>query len=69
MIKVGGETMKPWEEMSNRERAEQTYRDIRRKQELRKAGTREADSFMFDNILKAKRNRDKIKNKKYRQRW
>ena len=55
--------------MSNRERAEQTYRDIRRKQELRKAGTREADSFMFDNILKAKRNRDKIKNKKYRQRW
>ncbi|MBP3930685.1 MAG: hypothetical protein J6D47_14130 [Peptostreptococcaceae bacterium] len=61
--------MKSWEEMSNRERAEQTYRDIRRKQELRNAGTREADSFMFDNILKAKRNRDKIKNKKYRQRW
>ena len=61
--------MKSWEEMSNRERAEQTYRDIRRKQELRNAGTREADSFMFDNILKAKRNRGKIKNKKYRQRW
>lgn len=61
--------MKSWEKMSNRERAEQTYRDIRRKQELRNAGTREADSFMFDNILKAKRNRDKIKNKKYRQRW
>lgn len=61
--------MKSWEKMSNRERAEQTYRDIRRKQELRNAGTREADSFMFDNILKAKRNRDKIKNKKYRQMW
>ena len=61
--------IKTWEQMSNRERAEQTYRDIRRKQELRKAGTREADSVMFDNILKAKRNRDKIKNKKYRQRW
>lgn len=61
--------IKTWEQMSNRERAEQTYRDIRRKQELRNAGTREADSFMFDNILKAKRNRDKIKNKKYRQRW
>ena len=61
--------IKTWEQMSNRERAEQTYRDIRRKQELRKVGTREADSFMFYNILKAKRNRDKIKNKKYRQRW
>ena len=61
--------IKTWEQMSNRERAEQTYRDIRRKQELRNAGTREADSFMFDNILKAKRNRGKIKNKKYRQRW
>ena len=69
MIKVGGETMKTWEEMSNRERAEQTYRDIKRRQEMRKTGAREADSFMFDNILKAKRNRDKIKSKKYRQRW
>ena len=53
--------------MTNRERAEQTYRDIKKRQERREAGTREADSFMFDNILKA--NRDKIKNKKYRQRW
>lgn len=61
--------MKTWEEMSNRERAEQTYRDIKRRQEMRKTGEREADSFMFDNILKAKRNRDKIKSKKYRQRW
>lgn len=69
MIKVGGETMKTWEEMSNRERAEQTYRDIKRRQEMRKTGVREADSFMFDNILKAKRNRDKINSKKYRQRW
>ena len=61
--------MKAWEEMSNRERAEQTYRDIKRRQEMRKVGAREADSFMFDNILKAKRNRDKINSKKYRQRW
>ena len=55
--------------MTNKERAEQTYRDIKRRQEMRKTGAREADSFMFDNILKAKRNRDKIKSKKYRQRW
>ena len=44
--------MKPWEEMSNRERAEQTYRDIRRKQELREAGVREATSFRFENAIK-----------------
>lgn len=61
--------MKTWEDMTNRERAEQTIKDIKKRQELREIGKREADSFMFDNILKAKRNRDKIKNKKYRQRW
>ena len=44
--------MKAWEEMSNRERAEQTYRDIRRKQELREAGVREATSFRFENAIK-----------------
>ena len=55
--------------MTSKERAEQTYRDIKRRQEMRKTGAREADSFMFDNILKAKRNRDKINCKKYRQRW
>lgn len=61
--------MKSWEDMTNRERAEQTIKDIKRRQELRKIGQREADSFMFDNMLKAKKNRDKIKNKRYRQRW
>ena len=61
--------MKSWEDMTNRERAEQTIKDIKKRQELRKIGKREADSFMFDNMLKAKKNRDKIKNKRYRQRW
>lgn len=61
--------IKTWEQMSNRERAEQTIKDIKRRQELREIGQREADSFMFDNVLKAKRNRDKINCKKYRQRW
>ena len=55
--------------MTNAERAEQTYRDLRLRQERRRAGVREADNFMFNNILKAKRNRDKITSKKYRQRW
>ena len=60
--------MKTWEDMTNRERAEQTIKDIKKRQELREIGKREADSFMFDNMLKAKKNRDKIKNKRYRQR-
>lgn len=61
--------MKTWEDMSNRERAEQTIKDIKRRQELRKIGEREAISFMFNNMLKAKKNRDKITNKSYRLRW
>lgn len=61
--------LKAWEIMTNAERAEQTYRDLRLRQERRRAGVREADNFMFNNILKAKRNRDKITAKKYRQRW
>ena len=61
--------MKAWESMTNAERAEQTYRDLRLRQERRRAGVREADNFMFNNILKAKRNRGKITAKKYRQRW
>ena len=52
--------MKAWESMTNAERAAQTYRDIKLRQERRRAGVREANNFMFNNILKAKRNRDKI---------
>ena len=61
--------MKTWGDMTNRERAEQTIKDIKKRQELREIGKREADSFMFDNMLKAKKNRDKITNKSYRLRW
>ena len=61
--------LKAWESMTNAERAAQTYRDIKLRQERRRAGVREANDFMFNNILKAKRNRDKITAKKYRQRW
>lgn len=44
--------MKPWEEMTNRERAEQTYRDIKKRQERREAGVREATSFRFESAIK-----------------
>lgn len=61
--------MKAWESMTNAERAEQTFRDIKLRQERRKVGIREADAFMFANISNAKKRRDKITAKKYRQRW
>lgn len=61
--------MKAWEEMSNAERAEQTYREIKLKQERRRIGVREADTFMFTQINNAKKKRDKIISKKYRRRW
>lgn len=61
--------MKAWEEMSNAERAEQTYRDIKLRQERRRIGDREADTFMFTQINNAKKKRDKIISKKYRRRW
>lgn len=62
--------MKAWEEMSNAERAEQTYRDIKLRQERRRRiGVREADTFMFTQINNAKKKRDKIISKKYRRRW
>ena len=61
--------LKSWEEMTNAERAARTFRDKNIRKERKKIGVREADSFMFNNILKAKRKRDKITSKQYRQRW
>lgn len=61
--------MKAWEEMTNAERAEQTFRDIKLRQERRRIGVREADTFMFTQINNAKKKRDKIISKKYRRRW
>ena len=57
--------LKAWESMTNAERAEQTYRDLRLRQERRRAGVREADNFMFNNILIANRNWDNITAFKY----
>ena len=55
--------------MSYKERAEQTIRDIKLRQERKLIGIREADSFMFSNINKSKKNRDKIRNRQYRGKW
>lgn len=47
--------MKSWEEMTSKERAEQTIKDIKRRQELRKIGEREAKSFICENAYKSNR--------------
>lgn len=58
-----------WEDMSNKERAEQTIRDIKLRQERRETGLREANNFVHERQNKAKKNRDKIRSKKYRGKW
>ena len=55
--------------MSNKERAEQTLRDLKLRQERRNKGNKEADNFVFEQINKAKKSRDKIRSKKYRGKW
>ena len=52
--------MKTWESMTNTERAEQTYRDIKLRQERRRIGVREADTFMFTQINNAKKKEIKL---------
>lgn len=55
--------------MSNKERAEQTIRDIKLRQERRRIGEQEADCYIFNQLQKAKKTRDKIRCKKYRGKW
>lgn len=49
--------LKAWESMTNAERAEQTYRDLRLRQErrieIRKRAEYEANSFTVESSLKA----------------
>lgn len=58
-----------WAYMTNAEKAEMTIRDIKLRQQRKRVGIREANNFIFDNVNRAKKNRDKITAKKYRQRW
>lgn len=55
-----------WEDMSNKERAEQTYRDIKLRQERRAIGISEADNFIFSQMSKAEKKRNKIRHRQYR---
>lgn len=55
--------------MSNKERAEQTFKDIKKRQELRKQGERAAKDFIFERMGQAKKERDKIRSKCYRGKW
>lgn len=55
--------------MSCKERAEKTVNDIKLRQERRRIGKQEADCYMFTQIHKAKKTRDKIRCKQYRGSW
>lgn len=58
-----------WENMSCKERAEKTVNDIKLRQERRRIGIQEADCYMFNQVHKAKKARDKIRSKQYRGSW
>ena len=55
--------------MSCKERAEKTVNDIKLRQERRRIGKQEADCYMFNQVHKAKKARDKIRSKQYRGSW
>ena len=55
--------------MSCKERAEKTVNDIKLRQERRRIGIQEADCYMFNQVHKAKKARDKIRSKQYRGSW
>lgn len=52
--------------MTNREKAEQTIKDIKRRQALREQGIKAAKDFTYEQCFKAKKNRDKIRSRSYR---
>ena len=58
--------MKAWEDMNNKERAEQTFKDIKRRQALRTKGKYDAIDYSFEQAAKANIKRNKIRCKSYR---
>lgn len=61
---------KKWEDMSNKEKAEKTFKDIQarkvKKEKDRLEGVKQADNFMFGNMAKAKKKKDGIRAKCYK---
>lgn len=55
-----------WGNMSNKQRAEQTFRDIKLRQERRKEGEKQAINLTFEHMGLAKKKRDKIRCRQYR---
>ena len=58
--------MKAWEDMSNKEKAEQTFKDIKRRQTLREKGEKDAANYGFEQAAKANFRKSKIRCKSYR---
>lgn len=49
--------------MSHKERMEQTLRDLKRRQEIREQGQREAKAFIIESSIKCNRRRRTAKNR------
>lgn len=43
-----------WNDLTNKEKAEMTFRDIQRKQRLREEGKNQAKEYMFETMYKNK---------------
>lgn len=61
---------KNWEEMNNKERAEQTFNDIKKRQDKRERerleGIKQADDFIFSHKQKTIKRKNKIRCKCYK---
>lgn len=61
---------KKWEDMSNKEKAEKTFKDIQARKDKREMdrleGIKQADNFMFGNMAKAKKKKEGIRAKCYK---
>lgn len=58
--------MKAWSEMSNKEKAEQTIKDIKRRQALREKGKKDAKDYSFEQVQKSKDKTRRIRCKSYK---
>ena len=54
---------KAWEDMSNKERAEQTIRDIKRRQAIRKKAAYDVKALKIESVIKSSAKRRSVKNR------
>ena len=58
--------MKNWSELSNKEKAEITFRDIKKRQEKRKRNIADINNYVVENVIKANSYRREVKKRETR---